>query len=228
MIPLSGLIPFTAIDYPGKLSGVIFTQGCPWRCGYCHNPHLQPFGSQGALLWGDVMRFFESRKGLLDAVVFSGGEASLHKGLAPAMRALKDLGYLIGLHTAGISPSKLELILSLVDWVGMDIKAPFAKYEAITKKRSSGEDAQNCAKLILASGVSYEFRTTVHRNLLSEEDIRTIVKSLKALGATSFALQEFRAQGCASKNLCLPGPHISKALADEIAPHFNSFIVRSA
>lgn len=103
---VGGLTPFTTIDFPGRLAAVIFCQGCPWRCGYCHNAHLHACGS-GERSWPDVRGWLTSRRGLLDGVVFSGGEPLLQRGLAPALGEVRSLGFATGLHTAGIYPERL-------------------------------------------------------------------------------------------------------------------------
>ena len=89
---IGGFVPFSATDYPDHLSAVVFCQGCPWRCGYCHNVHLQPATNATELAWNSILSFLERRRGLLDAVVFSGGEPTLQHALAGAMRAVKALG----------------------------------------------------------------------------------------------------------------------------------------
>lgn len=162
MLRIGGLTPYSATDYPGCFSAVVFCQGCPWRCRYCHNPHLLPADAPPAMAWDEVVYFLGRRRGLLDAVVFSGGEPTLQDGLAEAARAVKALGFKVGLHTADMYPERLRELLPLFDWVGMDIKAPFADYEQITSVAGSGAKARVSARWILDSGVDYEFRTTVH------------------------------------------------------------------
>jgi pyruvate formate lyase activating enzyme len=159
VLRVGGLTRCSASDYPGKLAAVVFCQGCAWRCGYCHNPELQPRRGGGEIAWSDVLAFLERRRGLLDAVVFSGGEPTLQRGLGRAMRAVKALGFLVGLHTAGIVPRRLAEVLPLVDWVAMDAKAPFAEHARVTGVRGSGARARASRDLILASGVAAECHT---------------------------------------------------------------------
>ena len=130
MLLIGGLLPFTTIDYPGCLAAVLFCQGCPWRCRYCHNRHLLPQKGGSALPWQDVLALLERRQGLLDALVFSGGEATLQAALPEAMRRVRAMGFKVGLHTAGPYPERLRECLPLLDWVGMDLKAPFADRRA--------------------------------------------------------------------------------------------------
>ena len=159
MLRVGGLTPLSASDYPDKLAAVVFCQGCAWRCDYCHNRHLLGRRGEAQMAWTEVVTFLEKRKGLLDAVVFSGGEPTLQASLKPAMQEVKALGYLVGLHTAGIVPRRLAEVLSLVDWVSMDVKSDFHLHETVTRVRGSGARARESYELILASGVACEFHT---------------------------------------------------------------------
>jgi pyruvate formate lyase activating enzyme len=157
MLRVGGLTPLSASDYPERLAAVVFCQGCAWRCTYCHNPELLPFSDAKLIPWDSILIFLEKRRGLLDAVVFSGGEPTLQRALPQAMREVKAMGFLIGLHTAGIVPRMLERVLPLLDWVGMDLKADFAVHESVTRVTGSGERALRSRELIRASGVACEF-----------------------------------------------------------------------
>ncbi|MGE3163240.1 MAG: anaerobic ribonucleoside-triphosphate reductase activating protein [Burkholderiales bacterium] len=159
MLRVGGLTRLSACDYPGKLAAVIYCQGCAWRCAYCHNPELQPARGAYEIPWPEVIAFLEKRRGLLDAVVFSGGEPTQQPGLAAAMREVKAMGYYIGLHTAGIVPRRLAEVLPLADWVAMDAKAPFAGHSRVTRVAGSGARARLSAGLIRASGVAAELHT---------------------------------------------------------------------
>jgi pyruvate formate lyase activating enzyme len=194
---VGGLTPLSTTDWPGMLAAVVFCQGCPWRCGYCHNPHLIPPRGENEIPWGDVMAFLRRRQGLLDGVVFSGGEPTLQPELADAMREVRALGFKIGLHTGGAYPRRLAEVLPLVDWVGLDAKAPFADYARITGVAGSGAPALTSFEHVLASGVDHEIRTTVHPALLSDADVISLAQDLSARGAKHYVIQAFRSQGCA-------------------------------
>ena len=127
-----GFTPMTTIDYPGELSAVIFCQGCPWQCRYCHNEQLIPRQGKTHISWQHIIEFLRQRRGLLDAVVFSGGEPTLQKALPAAISEIKSLDYKIGLHTAGPYPERLKEILPYLDWVGLDIKAMEENYAKVT------------------------------------------------------------------------------------------------
>jgi pyruvate formate lyase activating enzyme len=205
---------------------VVYCQGCPWRCAYCHNPHLLPRRAVEGIAWSEVLEFLRRRRGLLDAVVFSGGEPTAQPGLAQAMRAAKDLGYRIGLHSAGIYPRRFAEVLPLVDWVGFDAKAPFdAAYERITGVRASGATALESAQALLASGVDCEFRTTWHAGFLSPAELDSLTQTLADLGVRRYALQEFRASDGVGFR---PERHAAAADTDALTRRFPQFSLRRA
>ena len=225
---VGGVTAFTATDFPGKLAAAVFVQGCPWRCGYCHNPHLQPRG-RGPLSWADVMALLVRRAGLLDGVVFSGGEPTIDPALPDAMAAVRQMGLAVGLHTACIYPRQLKEVLPLVDWVGFDIKAPFDAYQRVTGVYGSGEPARACLDMIVDSGVAHECRTTLHPTLLSESDVEGLAETLASAGVRNYALQTFRAQGCADAGLnAASGPVMGAAALERIAARFETFVLRPA
>lgn len=199
---VGGLAPLTTIDFPGRLAAVVFFQGCPWRCVYCHNPHLIPANAPPALAWEDALAFLERRRGLLDGVVFSGGEPTLQAALPEAMREVRALGFQVALHTAGMYPERLAAVLPLVDWVGLDIKAPRAAYPRITGTPCAGDAVFESLSLILAAGVEHELRCTWPPGLLSATDLAQLDDELRAMGADRLVIQECRAAGRAS---ALPG-----------------------
>jgi pyruvate formate lyase activating enzyme len=203
MLRIGGLTPLSTTDWPGMLAAVVFCQGCPWRCGYCHNPGLIPPRSDSEIPWDDVLAFLRRRQGLLDGVVFSGGEPTLQPELADAMRAVRALGFKVGLHTGGAYPRRLAAVLPLVDWVGMDAKAPYINYARITGIDGSGDRAQASLQCVLASGVAHEIRTTVHPALLPDTEVVALAQDLSARGVKRYVIQAFRSQGCADTALAL-------------------------
>ncbi|RKZ42019.1 MAG: anaerobic ribonucleoside-triphosphate reductase activating protein [Gammaproteobacteria bacterium] len=195
-LSIGGLTPFTTLDFPDHLAAVIFCQGCPWHCNYCHNPHFLDFHKKPTLSWQQIDSFLQRRQGLLDAVIFSGGEPTLQKGLLEAILRVRDLGFKVALHTAGIHSNSLAKLLPYIDWVGFDIKAPFAHYAMITGVQNSGEQPKKSAKLILESGIAYEFRTTVHPQLLDEKTLLELATALADLGVQRYVLQDCRTALC--------------------------------
>ncbi len=196
---VGGLTPFTTIDFPGRLAAVVFCQGCPLRCGYCQNPDLIDASAPGAHAWRDVVAFLESRRGLIDAVVFSGGEPLVQGGLAAAMAEVRDLGFAVGLHTSGAAPARLRDVLPLVDWAGFDAKAPFDAYARVTGVAGSGTKAREALMDLLASGVDFEARTTLDPGVLEAPDVLQLADEISGLGVTSFALQAMRPAGPATR-----------------------------
>ncbi|WP_245150698.1 anaerobic ribonucleoside-triphosphate reductase activating protein [Pollutimonas harenae] len=225
---MGGVTPFTATDYPGYLSAVIFVQGCPWRCGYCHNPHLQERTPHSPIPWTDTLALLRRRRGLLDAVVFSGGEPTMDPGLANAIRETRKLGFKIGLHSGGTHPERLKSVLPLVDWVGFDVKALFADYARVTQVAGSGEPAWKGLQAILASGVDYECRTTLHPALLSENEVLQLAQTLAGLGVKRYALQVFREQGCQDEilNTSMEQGYPSRCMVEQVSGLFSEFILR--
>ncbi|MEW8662881.1 MAG: anaerobic ribonucleoside-triphosphate reductase activating protein [Candidatus Thiodiazotropha sp.] len=179
---VGGFTRMTTIDYPDHLAAVVFCQGCPLRCHYCHNPELLPRRSDEPLAWSGILDFLAARRGLLDAVVFSGGEPTLQRSLAQAVTEVKAMGYLIGLHTAGIYPERLQRLLPLVDWVGLDIKALAQDYPLLTGVPCGGESAWRSARLLVASGVPHEIRTTLYPAIDNEDYRNRLRGALAALG----------------------------------------------
>jgi len=156
---IAGLEKCSTVDFPGGLAAVLFAPGCNYRCFYCHNRQI--LESPPLLDEAEVFRFLKKRTGLLDAVVFSGGEPTLQHDLADAAKAVRALGYKIKLDTNGSRPEVLKSLLdeNLLDYVAMDYKAPFGDYSAIT-----GHDASGVAEslsLLLAGGIPFELRTTM-------------------------------------------------------------------
>lgn len=201
MLRVGGLTPLSSSDWPGMLAAVVFCQGCPWRCGYCHNPGLIPPRGEHEVPWPDVMDFLRRRQGLLDGVVFSGGEPTLQAALPDAMREVRALGFRIGLHTGGAYPRRLASVLPLLDWVGLDAKAPFTDYERITGVAGSGAAALASLEHVLASGVDHEIRTTVHPSLLADAEVVSLARDLSAHGIQRHVTQAFRSQGCSDAEL---------------------------
>ena len=189
---VGGLTPLTTIDYPGELAAVVFCQGCPWRCSYCQNEHLWPPHGDNELPWAEVLAFLRRRRALLDAVVFSGGEPTLQSALPAGIGEVRELGFKVGLHTAGPYPQRLARVLPLVDWVGLDIKAPPGDYPTLTGLPGSGEHAWKSLHLLLASGVAYEVRVTVDEHHLPADRLDGLLDGLRAVGARQIALQACR------------------------------------
>ncbi|MEQ1918106.1 MAG: anaerobic ribonucleoside-triphosphate reductase activating protein [Elusimicrobiota bacterium] len=195
------MTPLSTTDYPGALSAVLFSQGCPWRCSYCHNPHLIRADLPVELEWGKAIKFLRGRVGLLDGVVFSGGEPTMQDGLKDAMSEVKAMGFRIGLHTGGAYPEKLSVVLPLLDWVGFDVKASFPRYDVVNGVPGSGAKAEQSLGLLVDSGVDHECRTTVHPEMFTADGLIALSTALFARGARKHVLQAFRPAGCRDEGL---------------------------
>ncbi len=230
LLKVGGVTPFSATDYPGQLAAVVFAHGCPWRCGYCHNPHLQERPAHSELHWPKVLDLLTRRIGLIDAVVFSGGEATTDPALGEAMTEVRALGFKIGLHSAGTYPQRLADLLPLVDWIGLDIKAPFEHYQRITGIAASGDAARASLDAVLASNVDYECRTTLHPALLPPAEIIELAQTLARMRVKNYALQVFRAQGCNDTSLNAVPTHgyPDQATLRQVAALFPRFTLRNA
>lgn len=193
---LGGLTPLSTIDYPGELAAVVFCQGCPWRCQYCQNSELLNSSADTEIDWEDVLAFLERRRGLLDAVVFSGGEPTLQRGLGEAIAQIRTLGFKIGLHTAGCYPDRLTELLAVVDWIGLDIKSLPEHYVDLTLVEGSGAAAWTSLQRVVASRVKYEVRITIHPTLMPTDRLRVLVRQLAQAGVVHLALQ-----GCRTESL---------------------------
>lgn len=229
-LAVGGLVRFSTCDYPGHLAAVVFCQGCPWRCRYCHNPHLLPVDGAPALTWQDIRAFLETRRGLLDAVVFSGGEPLLQSGLPAAVREVRALGFRVGLHTGGIYPGRLARLVPWLDWVGLDVKAGFADYERITGVAGSGKRARASVELLLASGVAHELRTTIHPALMHPAALLELGEQLAAMGVSRYFVQAFRPTGV--RDSLLTGETLDyrayREVLDTLAGRFRHFGFRPA
>ena len=176
---LGGLVKFTLIDFPGRPAAIVFTQGCNFRCRYCHNPELvYPHLFTPSVPEEEIWSFLKRRQGTLEGVVVSGGEPTLQEDLVPFMSRLKEMGYKTKLDTNGSRPEVLRELIDkkLVDFIAMDLKAPFEKYVDITGIEVNSTVLQQSMDLILQSGLEYQFRTTYDKEVLNDNDIAALSK----------------------------------------------------
>ncbi|MDR2737324.1 MAG: anaerobic ribonucleoside-triphosphate reductase activating protein [Puniceicoccales bacterium] len=232
---IGGVQKISLIDFPGKIAAVVFTQGCNFRCQFCHNESLvlpEKFG-----LGTDMDEFFDflgERKRKIDAVVVSGGEPTLHHDLDAFLCRVKDLGFLSKLDTNGTNPQILQNLFhkNLLDYVAMDIKHSFAKYGEIVGVEIDVERIKLSIDLIKNSGVDYEFRTTIVPQFHGQDDIKSI--ALQISGARRFALQKFVPDHAINKNLTgansIFDPENEKILRDVVKfceSHVGEIILRN-
>jgi pyruvate formate lyase activating enzyme len=187
---LAGMQKSSTLDFPGCLSAVLFFAGCNYNCYYCHNRHI--LQNPPLMRIEAVLSFLHKRRGLLDGVVLSGGEASLQGGLYAFARGLKELGYRVKLDTNGSRPNVLRAMLSdeSIDFVAVDYKAPLAMYDEICGKGAlGGEGLCETFDLLRDSGVAYEVRVTMIPQITGKK-LAEMAESLPRL--ERFVLQLYR------------------------------------
>ncbi len=186
-----GLQKNSFIDYPASISTVVFTPGCNMNCWYCHNCEIIN-QTEGTISVDDVLEFLRERVGFIDAVVVTGGEPTLQSELPAFFRAVKEMGFKTKLDTNGTNLAILKHLVEekLLDYIAMDIKAPFEKYGKITMLPDIAE-VQNSVELIKNCGVDYEFRTTFAPNLYEEEILALLQQISKTSPVKVYSLQAY-------------------------------------
>jgi pyruvate formate lyase activating enzyme len=187
---IAGLQKMTLIDYPQKIAATVFTCGCNFRCGFCHNPELIK-GNCSAFSEEKFFEFLKTRQNLLEGVCITGGEPTLQKSLPEFIKKIKELGFLVKLDTNGSNPLMLKNLLAknLLDFVAMDIKSSPKKYSQVVGLKTDMACLQQSIDLIKIKSPDYEFRTTVVPGLVDQKDIEAIGKWLR--GSKKYALQQF-------------------------------------
>lgn len=201
---IGGLVKNSFVDYPHKIACVVFVSGCNMRCWYCHNSHL--FVQKNKIDEDKFFEFLSSHKGFLDGVVVSGGEPTLQKDLVQFVSRIKSMGFLCKLDTNGTNFETLKFLVenSLVDYVAMDIKAPFEDYSQIVGEISQNllQNVQKSAKYLLEGHVDYEFRTTLSPDITSEQLNRLCSQ---IAGAKCYCIQKYRRVEQNEKNMAEMG-----------------------
>lgn len=196
-LQIAGITPMSTVDWPGKFVATVWCQGCPWQCPYCHNHAIIDPKIPGVVAWEKVEELLAKRKGLLDGVVFSGGEALRQIAVPDAMRRVRDAGFQVGLHAAGPYPKRLAEVLDegLVDWVGLDVKAlPGEDYVRVAGRQGAGEKAWESLRILMSHPeVAHEIRLTVFPD--GPKDGLDVARGVLDAGAKSFALQQARPDG---------------------------------
>jgi len=221
---IAGLVKFSLNDYPGKTCAVVFTRGCNFRCRYCHNPELVlPEKYAPEISPDEIFDFLETRRNKLDAVCVTGGEPTQHPDLPEFLKKIKKMGFLVKLDSNGTRPEVLEKIIAdgLVDYIAMDIKAPFEDYKNITCVAAAPEKLKKSVQIILDSGLPHEFRTTIVKSLTSFDDLRQIAQSIR--GAQNYFLQRFVATKLNDETL-MNDVSYSEGDLNELASELSSFV----
>lgn len=188
---IAGVEKSSFIDYPEKICTVFFTLGCNFRCSYCHNSSLV-LGQGEEITEAGALDFIVKRKKYVDAICISGGEPTLQNNLYEFIKKIKIKKFLVKLDTNGTNPQILDELVrdNLVDYIAMDIKAPLHKYELVTDCKVDTDAIAKSIEIIKKSGVDYEFRTTLCKELLSPDDIFEIAGLLK--GSDKYYMQNFK------------------------------------
>ncbi|NYT72740.1 anaerobic ribonucleoside-triphosphate reductase activating protein [Halomonas sp. QX-2] len=230
-LPIAGLVPITTLDYPDHLACVVFLQGCPLRCGYCHNPTMIAPRRGELHEWQAVLEFLATRQGLLEAVVFSGGEPTLNTGLPAAIKQVKAMGFKVGLHTAGVYPERLTRLLPDLDWVGLDVKGRGEAFDRICGRPGMWQLHARSLGAIIESGVSFECRTTIHWQDFQLGDVERLALTLADCGVRHYALQLARSEQCLDPTYSqrvanIPSTAQMSALINRLKPHFEQLELR--
>lgn len=194
---ISGFQPLSLLDYPGIICSIVFTQGCPFRCVYCHNPELIPTKAPDAnkvLKEEDVLEHLNRRKNIVEGVCITGGEPTVHPDLPDFIKKVKRLGMLVKLDTNGLTPRMIEKLIKerLVDFFAMDLKHTWERYSEVIgiSQKNVIDNCRETFRLIQESSVPHEFRTTVYSGLHGKEDLEEIAGQLRE--GERYALQEIR------------------------------------
>lgn len=194
---INGMQKLTLLDYPGNVACLIFTQGCNFRCPFCHNSGLLDMNNNCEKIdEKEVFKYLEKRKGLLDGVCISGGEPLLQKDIDDFIRKVKDLGYKVKLDTNGSSPKKLKQLIEegLIDYVAMDIKNDFLNYDKTAGMCTNIDNIKKSIEIIENSNIEYEFRTTIVKQF---HDVGKLEKIIQYIGPNArYYIQNY--QDCSS------------------------------
>lgn len=188
---VGGLQKVSLLDYPGKVAAIVFTRGCNWRCPYCHNPDLLQHAPGSDVRAHGILSFLAGRRGLLDGVVITGGEPTIHPGLVGFARSIKAMGFLVKVDTNGSDPGVLRRLLAarVVGYLAMDVKGTPERYPAIVRRPVEIEKIRQSIGVVMESGVDYEFRVTVLPRFHDEREMAGIGRLLT--GARTVYLQNF-------------------------------------
>ena len=225
----AGLQKISLVDYEGKVACTLFTAGCNFRCPFCHNADLVIYAKNvNYIPFEEILDYLNKRKGMLDAVVITGGEPTLMPDLKEKLYEIKKLGYKIKLDTNGTNPDIVkELVdLELIDYVAMDIKNSYEGYpKTIGLEEIDEKPILESINYLLSGAVDYEFRTTLVREFHTDEDIKNIAKMIK--GAKRYFLQEFKNSGhCINPNLHEVPLHDAMRFKSILLPYINDVKLR--
>ena len=191
----AGFQKLTLLDYPGKVACILFTNGCNFRCPFCHNASLVRAQDGADISDAEVLEFLKKRQGILEGVSISGGEPLIHNELKDFIREVKKLGYPVKLDTNGSFPQKLRELIGegLVDYVAMDVKNSFEKYNETTGINADIDSVKESIEILINGNIDYEFRTTLVSGFHTTQDMQRIGEMIK--GTKKYYLQNFADSG---------------------------------
>ncbi|MEW6069597.1 MAG: anaerobic ribonucleoside-triphosphate reductase activating protein [Candidatus Thermoplasmatota archaeon] len=221
---IKAIVETSFLDWDGKISTVVFVPECNFHCPYCQNwqliEHPEKFEE---VSFEKIKEFLLERKGFIDGVCITGGEPTLYEDLPEFAGALKNLGFGIKLDTNGSIPEMIEKLIKaqLVDYVALDFKAPFEKYNLVTGANAPIHSIKESVSILMNSNIDYEFRTTLVPTLLDENDVLEIARYIK--GCKRYVLQQFVPQQARSERLGGLQPY-RKEKFEKIAEEARKFI----
>lgn len=192
----------TLLDYPGHVACTIFTGGCNFRCPFCHNADLLITSSSNLISEEEIFAFLKKRKNILSGICITGGEPTLQTDLTQFIEQVRTLGYKIKLDTNGYRPEIISDLINknLLDYIAMDIKAGFSNYAKVCGIQNLSIDTiKKSISIIESSNIDYEFRTTVVKELHSEQDFAEISEMISP--KSPYYIQSFKDSG----NILTPG-----------------------
>lgn len=198
---IDGFDKLTLLNYPDKVACTIFTKGCNFKCPFCHNSSLISLDKENDK-YKEVISYLNKRKGILDGVCITGGEPLIHKSIKDLIKEIKDMGFLVKLDTNGSNPVMLKELIDekLIDYVAMDIKNTFDKYEETIGCKTNIDNIKKSIDVIESSNIDYEFRTTIVKELHTLDDIKGIVNMIDK--KSKYYIQNFRnSDGVLNKKL---------------------------
>jgi pyruvate formate lyase activating enzyme len=224
--PIKGFIENTLIDWEGKIASILFLPQCNFRCPYCHSPHLVTTPNDlESIPFESVSDLLKRHSGWIDGVVITGGEPTLQDGLPELAERIKKMGLLVKLDTNGTAPDVVRQLIHdrLVDYVAMDIKAPFSaeRYEPVAGVPCDIAALEDTAALLLQNGGDYEFRTTVCPAFLNSDDVVQIAQAIR--GAKRYILQLFQPKSCLDPAMLSVQPY-TRAQVRSFAARASEFV----
>lgn len=230
-LPVASLTASSTTDFPGRRAAVIHLQGCPLQCGYCEVSEMAIARRGEPGEWEAMRGLLEARPDGFDAVVFSGGEPTLHADLPRALEQAREMGLAVGLHTAGPYPERLAALLPQLDWVALDTKGRGRDFDRVCGRRGIWQQHARSLSLLLEGDTPFECRTTVHWRDFTLEALERLAMTLADCGVRHYAIQLARVERCRDPDYCqpvagTPSREALEALVRRLNRHFDHFELR--